>query len=539
VTETNLPPVFDDRAAIRLIERQLTGGGICTPGARIFLIFRFVGSAIPFSRIGGIIILVFLPFSKFDHNVAAIYGLACRLIVFGFDTALSSRSYDSDRSHGFRNEDHTKPHHSLNRLHQEDVLHQEERIMNLQSICPTAARAGNNRAFGKDGSRVRYLSKLDQVSGLTGEERARLQPVTQEYAFRANDYYTSLIDWNDPDDPIRRIIIPEVSELIEGGQLDPSHEEKYMAVPGLEHKYEFTALLLVSNVCGGYCRFCFRKRLFMDGNAEVNPDVRQGIEYIRAHPEINNVLLTGGDPLMLSTEKLGRIIRALREIDHVQIIRIGSKMPAFNPYRILQDSSLEEMLREYSRDEKKIYLMAQFNHPRELTDEAVIALNLLQEAGVITVSQTPLLKGVNSDPVVLGDLFNRLSYIGVPPYYVFQCRPTAGNRHFAIPIEQGYEIFEQARMKCSGLAKRARFVMSHSSGKIEIVGKTADQIFMRYHRAANFSEKGRFFVFASNPQAYWFDDYREMVSVYSFGNPFLRHEPERCATPRRQKPRLA
>jgi L-lysine 2,3-aminomutase len=143
----------------------------------------------------------------------------------------------------------------------------------------------------------------------------------------------------------------------------------------------------------------------------------------------------------------------------------------------------------------------------------------LQEAGVVTVSQTPLLKGVNSDPLVLGDLFNKLSYIGVPPCYIFQCRPAIGNRGFALPLEAGFEIFEQARMQCSGLAKRARFVMSHASGKVEVVGIDNNRIYMRYHRAANYAEKARFFAFKRNPQAYWFDDYREVVSVHSISNP--------------------
>ena len=396
-------------------------------------------------------------------------------------------------------------------------------MMNPQTALQRISCRARRLPVSANTAPARYLNRLDQVTGPTEVEIKGLQPVTNKYAFRANEYYLSLIDWNDPDDPIRRIIIPDKSELAEGGQLDASDEHKYMVVPGLEHKYEFTALLLVSNVCGGCCRFCFRKRLFMGNNADVVPDVSQGVEYIRAHPQISNVLLTGGDPFMLPTEKLGRIIRQLREIDHVQIIRIGSKMPAFNPNRILQDPSLEEMLRRYSSDRKKIYLMTHFNHPRELTDDAVAALNLLRQAGVIAVSQTPLLRGINSDPAVLGELFNRLSYIGIPPYYVFQCRPTAGNHSFAVPLEEGFTIFEQARMLCSGLAKRARFVMSHASGKVEVVGMTSDQIYMRYHRAANFLEKARFFAFQRNPQACWFDDYQNMVETYSMGG-LLREE---------------
>lgn len=368
---------------------------------------------------------------------------------------------------------------------------------------------------------VKYVTKLEQVTQLTEEERAQVEPVTDRFVFRTNEYYQSLINWDDPKDPIRRLIIPDVSEMEEWGKLDASDEGGYTKVPGLEHKYQDTALLLVNDVCGAFCRFCFRKRLFMNDNDEVVKDVSQGLEYIRQHPEIDNVLLTGGDPLIMGTGKLERVLQQLREIEHVQIIRMGSKMPAFNPFRITEDPGLLEMLSKYSTDHKKIYVMAHFNHPVELTDVAIEGLNLLQKAGVVTINQTPLIRGVNDDVEALATLFNKMSYIGVPPYYVFQCRPTAGNKEYSVPLERAFEIFEQARMMSSGLAKRARFTMSHRTGKVEVVGRTEDQIFMRYHRAANHKDKGRFMIFRSNPAAYWLDDYDDFVTSYAFDNPIL------------------
>ncbi|HZK48773.1 MAG TPA: KamA family radical SAM protein [Thermoleophilia bacterium] len=369
-----------------------------------------------------------------------------------------------------------------------------------------------------------YVSRLSQVVNVPAEERAALEVVAARYAFRANTYYLGLIDWDDPEDPIRRIIIPSAEELGDWGRLDTSNEHCYTKVPGCEHKYEFTGLLLVNDLCGGYCRFCFRKRLFMHGNTEVQRDVGPGIEYIRQHPEINNVLLTGGDSLLLSTKHIDHILSELRAIEHVQIIRFGSKMPAFNPFRITDDPSLLEVLARHSLDDKKIYVMTHFNHPRELTPEAVKAVNLLQKAGVVTANQTPLLRGVNDDPEVLGELFNRLSYAGVPPYYVFVGRPTRGNRHFAVPVEEAFEIFERARMKCSGLAMRARLVMSHATGKIEIVGRTETETYFRYHRAADPTDKARFLVFPGNPEAYWFDDYVGALDDYAPTNPFACYE---------------
>lgn len=358
----------------------------------------------------------------------------------------------------------------------------------------------------------RYLTQVDQISALNVEEKAALRRVEERFAFRSNEYYLSLIDWDDPTDPIRRIVVPDMLELEDEGVLDPSQEKNYTVVKGLQHKYRETALLLVSDVCGSYCRFCFRKRLFMDHGAEVTRDVTEELAYIREHPEVTNVLLTGGDPLLMATSRLEPIVRAVREIGHVRIIRIGSKMPAFNPYRITEDPALCEMIQRYSTPEKRIYIMAQFNHPRELTPQAVEAVSLLIDAGAVVVNQTPLVRGINDDPAVLADLFKKLSFIGVPPYYVFQCRPTKGNGMFQVPVEETYGIFEEAKAQVSGLAKRARLVMSHVSGKIEVAGLTDEHIYFKYHQAADPANIGRFMAFRRNPAALWFDDYTDPVS---------------------------
>ena len=267
-----------------------------------------------------------------------------------------------------------------------------------------------------------YLSSLDRISGIPPEERADLARVTELFAFRANDYYLSLIDWSDPRDPIRRLIIPTLEELEPWGQLDPSSEHRYTMAPGLQHKYRETALLLVSDLCGGLCRYCFRKRLFIKSAREVTKDVSEGLLYIRDHPEITNVLLTGGDPLMLEAAGLADIVRRLRGIDHVGVIRIGTKVPAYDPFRVTDNPALLDMIRKYSTDEKRIYVMAQFTHPRELTDAACQSVSLLQDAGAVVMNQTPLIRGINDDPAVLAALFERLASIGANPYYVFQCR---------------------------------------------------------------------------------------------------------------------
>lgn len=371
-----------------------------------------------------------------------------------------------------------------------------------------------------------YLTRVNQVEPLSRGEKAELERVTERFAFRSNDYYLSLIDWDDPDDPIRRIVVPHVDELDKWGRLDPSDEGTYAVMPGVEHKYSSTVLLLVSNVCEGICRYCFRKRVFIKPQMEYLRDVPQVMKYIQEHGTITNVLLTGGDPLALATSKLVDVIRQLRAIEHVQIIRIGTRAPAFNPYRIVNDASLLEMIEQYSTAHKRIYIMTHFVHPRELTDVAVEAIGLLQKAGAITANQMPLIRGVNDDPAVLVELLAKLSFVGCVPYYVFQCRPAVGNKAYVVPIEEGCEIVEQAKSCVSGLAKRFRYTMSHSTGKIEIVGKAAGRVYFKYHRAAEDKDNGRFLIFNSNPNACWLDDYEEVACAYPVNLPYRSYGPQ-------------
>lgn len=354
---------------------------------------------------------------------------------------------------------------------------------------------------------MRYIKQLEAIPALTAaDDLGTLNEVAKKYVFRSSEYYLGLIDWNDPDDPIRQLIIPRADELDDWGELDASNEAAVTVSHGVQHKYGDTVLLLCNEVCGGYCRYCFRKRLFMEDNDEVSKAVYDGIDYIAAHPEITNVLLTGGDPLLMSTRRLSEIIGRLREIPHVRIIRIGTKMPAFNPWRVLDDPELLAMFSRHSTAEKRIYLMAHFDHPRELTEPAVQALDQLIRSGVILTNQCPLIHGINDDPEVLGELFRRLSWIGCPPYYLFQGRPTAGNSAYRVPIVRGWKLFQETIRRGSGLARRARFVMSHETGKIEILAVDDLYIYLRYHRAKDPALRSRFMVYHRDDAAYWLDD---------------------------------
>ncbi len=373
---------------------------------------------------------------------------------------------------------------------------------------------------------MKYITKINELDKLSDKEKSELKPVAEKFDFRCSEYYMSLINWDDPEDPIRRAIIPCIDEMDDWGRLDPSDENSYTIMPGLEHKYNSTVLLLVSNNCEGICRYCFRKRIFIKPQGEYLRDLSAAVKYIREHTEVTNVLLTGGDPLTLKTSKLEEIINKLMAIEHVKIVRIGTKMPVFNPYRIIEDSDLLDVIEKYSDADKKIYIMTHFTHPRELTDIAIKAITMLQKAGAIVNNQMPLIRGINSDYEVLAALLKKLSFVGAVPYYIFQCRPATGNRAYTVPIEEGYEIVEKAKSLVSGLAKRARFVMSHSSGKIEIIGRDEKHTYFKYHRAANDLDSGRVLVLKSNPHACWFDDYEEISADYPNNRPYRIYGPE-------------
>lgn len=353
---------------------------------------------------------------------------------------------------------------------------------------------------------VKYINDIVKIKQLSAEEQRELLKVQKRYAFRINDYYLNLINWNDPDDPIRKLAIPQSGELNNWGKLDACNEKAYTPFHGLQHKYRDTALMLVGKTCFGYCRYCFRKRLFIKELKEPSIDLKAAIGYIKNNNEINNVLLTGGDPFVLSTNRLKNILKSLFEIDHVRIVRIGTKSLAFNPSRILNDPELLDILSSCSSYNKKIYVMHHFTHPNELTDDAKKALDLLCKAGVISTNQCPLIKGINDNSQTLAELFMELSFVGCQPYYLFQGRPTIGNAPFRVPIMEGFKLFHGSYRLVSGLAKRARYVMSHETGKIEILIVSREKITLRYHRAIKGEDYGRILECKADPDAYWLDD---------------------------------
>ncbi len=366
---------------------------------------------------------------------------------------------------------------------------------------------------------VDYIRNLDRIPNLRRKEREALAKVTAEFPFWVNEYYLGLIDWSDPEDPIRRLVIPHEDELADWGALDASNETAVTVAPGVQHKYASTALLLATPNCGGFCRYCFRKRIFMDENAEASADLTEGIRYIRDHPEIDNVLVTGGDPLILGTPAIESILKGLRRIRHLKIIRIGSKMPAFNPYRFINDPDLIQVLRKYNRSDNRLYIMCHFDHPRELTPACREAVRLIQYAGCICLNQNPIIRGISDRPETMAELWNELAYMGVQQYYVFQSRPTRGNKPYTVPLSEAYENIELAKRRCSGLGKRGRYVMSHESGKIEISGLDDRHIYLKYHRARYPSDEQRFLVCHRDDHAHWLD---QLKPVEGYRNRYYR-----------------
>jgi KamA family protein len=361
---------------------------------------------------------------------------------------------------------------------------------------------------------VRSVEDLKTHIPLSREEEIRLNRVVQTFPMQIPPYYLSLVNLEDPRDPIRRLVVPSTDELSSAGAWDTSGEKKSTRARGLQHKYQNTALFLVSDCCAAFCRFCFRKRLFgqEEGRHEVSSEHEEAFEYITDHAEIDNVLVSGGDALMLSAEKLDSILTRLCGIPHVRMIRLGTKTPAFLPFRITEDRELLEVLAKHTSPQRRLYVVVHYEHPRELTKESIEALNALLEAGCLLANQTVLVRGINDRPGILRDLFNELSYVGVAPYYLFQCRPVKGSRSAQVPLEEGCAIFEEAKSGMSGLAKRVKYVMSHYSGKVEILGVRSTEhgrrIFFKYHQARNPADLGKIFARDLVPGARWLDEVR-------------------------------
>ncbi len=352
----------------------------------------------------------------------------------------------------------------------------------------------------------RSVSDIAGYLGLAGDELEKLKEIEKRYPVCIPDYYLRLIDPSDRNDPIRKMSVPDLIEFTEGGSADTSGEGDNTVMQGMQHKYRQTALILSTNQCAMYCRHCFRKRLVGLSSEEIAEHIPQMAEYVSSHKEINNVLISGGDAFLNSNAVIRKYLDVFTRIDNLEFIRFGTRTPVSFPARITEDDGeLISLLREY-RKRKQIFIITQFNHPNEITAESRKAVDMLISAGCTVRNQTVLLRGVNDDPDTLGDLMNGLISIGVSPYYIFQCRPVAGvMHHFQVPLRQGAAITEKAKSRMSGLSKSLRYVMSHPTGKIEILGEYEGRMLFRYHQAKYEKDQSRIFSRVPSDEC-WFDD---------------------------------
>ncbi len=342
---------------------------------------------------------------------------------------------------------------------------------------------------------VTSIEELAKYIPLESSEIAKLNAIVKEFPMSIPRYYLSLIDPNDPNDPIRKMSLPALEELDDAGVWDTSGEASNTKTEGLQHKYAQTTLILSTSKCAMYCRHCFRKRLVGTSDEEVAKTFAPILTYIKEHKEINNVLISGGDAFLNSNSVISYYLQELCGIEHLDFIRFGTRIPVTLPSRITGDSELIDILREYGA-KKTIYVTTQFNHAKELTPEAVASINALLSAGVIVNNQTVLLRGVNDDSDTLANLFNALIRNRVIPYYIFQCRPvTHVKTQFQVPLAEGVKIVDQAKAKCNGFSKRIRYAMSHETGKIEILGMLNErEMLFKYHQAKDPQNNSRIFT---------------------------------------------
>ena len=298
-------------------------------------------------------------------------------------------------------------------------------------------------------NRIETLEDLKKYVSLTPEEEEGVKKTLQTLRMAITPYYISLIDPNNPDCPVRKQAVPTVKETYQSPAdlLDPLHEDEDSPVPGLTHRYPDRVLLLITDMCSMYCRHCTRRRFAgqKDGESAIER-IDRAIEYIAKTPQVRDVLLSGGDALMVSDERLEYIISRLRQIPHVEIVRIGSRTPVVCPQRITDN--LVNMLKKYH----PIWLNTHFNHPQEVTKEAAEACAKLANAGIPLGNQTVLLRGVNDCVNTMKKLMHELVKMRVRPYYIYQCDLSMGIEHFRTPVSKGIEIIEGLRGHTSGYA---------------------------------------------------------------------------------------
>jgi lysine 2,3-aminomutase len=359
--------------------------------------------------------------------------------------------------------------------------------------------------------RLSTVDELGQLIDLTSEEEEGMRA---QHRFRLDltPYFASLIDRQDPSCPLRRQVIPTARELkgFEAAMVDSLSEEAHSPVPGLVHRYPDRVLMLVTTQCASYCRYCTRSRIVGDPQAQFDSgDYDAQIEYVANAPQVRDVLISGGDPLMLPLRRLEELLRRLRAISHVEVLRIGTRVPVFVPQRV--DEALTDMLRRYH----PLWVNIHVNHAREITPEVGGACAQLADAGIPLGCQSVLLAGINDCPNVMKELVHELLRIRVRPYYLYQCDLVPGAGHFRTPVAKGIEIIEALRGHTSGFAVPTFVVDAPGGGgKIPV---------------------GPQYLISQSDGRVVLRNYEGFISTYAEPDAYRRHDPTTCpACQRRQ-----
>jgi len=318
-------------------------------------------------------------------------------------------------------------------------------------------------------NQINTLDKLEEIINLTESERQAIKKLDTQWG--TTPYFASLMDKDDPECPIRRQVIPSLEEEHNKyGMKDyllwkENRETDEVRPDSIARQYKDRVAFTVFKKCGIYCRHCFRKELVVDGDLDLDFDVDEGIEWIREHPEVRDVLVTGGDPLLLPDDQIEYLINSLRSIPHVQMIRIGSRLPIVLPHRITDN--LKRILGGYH--DVPIWLNTQCNHPKEITERTKRAVYDLVSCGVNVGNQAVLLKGINDDVQTMRELHQNLLSARIKPYYIFYCEPAPGIDHFRTPVEKGAELIRDGlRGHTTGLAQ-PMYVIATNVGKIPLM----------------------------------------------------------------------
>ena len=306
---------------------------------------------------------------------------------------------------------------------------------------------------------VTTTEQLSELLHLQKKDIKEILKTKSRYPFIISPYFFSLINPKNSNDPIKKQVVPDIKEIniiSKFSNTDPLAEQQKMPVPGLIHRYPDRVVILVSNICAANCRHCNRKRNWQ--KKELEPNLKDCTNYLKKHSEIREVILSGGDPLLLSTEKLKNILDKIFSVDNIKVVRIGSRVPVTLPMRITDD--LCEMLGTFP----SIWLNTQFNHPNEITEESASACRKIQKAGIPINNQSVLLKGINDSPEIIKTLCHKLQEINVRPYYLFQCDRVSGTEHFWTTVETGIKILEKMIGHTGGLCV-PKFVIDLPGGE--------------------------------------------------------------------------